>query len=146
MRRKLADTKVIPVSWYIITVPAITPGEIRTNIEFKIPRYFRECYGIMFSATKNGLDSRANIIGNITLHTNSKKSNPVQLPVRVKPLADQGGTITAFRKKFDVYHLEETMKAGMKIQAEFKDTSAIPNLVSYDLKIYLKGLRINENR
>ena len=152
MRRRILNTKVIPVGWHVITVPSIAANEIRTNIEFKIPRYFRECWGIMFSANKDNssLDgtfdfdgdaiidpSRACILGTITLHLNSKRSNPVQLPVRVKPLTQQ-------RRKFLPYRLQETLKANTLVQAEYKDTSLITTL--YDLKIYLVGERDNSIR
>lgn len=141
-RRIVADTKVFPIGWHVITAASITGGEIRTGIELKIPSEFKECWGILVSATRNGLDTRANIIGELTLHFNNKELNPAQrIAIRVKPLSDLAGS-TGMRRKYDVLRLKEPLKRGMIIQAEYKDTSALG--AGYDLKIYLKGARDNK--
>lgn len=137
MRKKI-DTKQIPVCWHVITVSTITVSEFRTNIEFKIPSYFKECYGIAFGSTTDGKAAASFILGHLTLHANSKKTNPVQLPVQVVPFATQ-------RRKYDVIRLKETMIGGMRVQAEYKDNNTlatVPNPApTYSLKIYLKGER-----
>ena len=128
--RKVISNKEFPVGWHQILATAITPSEIRTNIEFKIPRYFKRCWGVIITASKTGVAASSYILGTLTLSANSKKSQLGQFVVQVK-------TIAATTRKYEPQRLDETMLPGMLIQGEYTDNGKLAG--NYDLKIYLVG-------
>lgn len=137
--RKVISNKEFPVGWHQIIASNIIAGEIRTNIEFKIPRYFKRCWGIIITASKTGASANSYIIGTLTLSANSKKSQLGRFPVQVK-------TIAATTRKYEPLRLDETMLPGMLIQGEYTDKGVAGGSPSgYDLKIYLVGDQDNSN-
>lgn len=134
--RKKITGKKFPVCWQVIRATAITYGEVRNRIELKVPDHFEEVYGIAFGASTTGVAANSYILGNLTLHTNSKQSNPVNFPVQVIPFATNN-------KKYEVLTLQEKLKPGMKVQADYRDNQTLAVDATYTLIIYLKGKRKN---
>lgn len=123
--------------YHILTVSGITPGSIKPNIELKVPEDWRYLEGIMFSATKNGDPARSHIVGLLTLHINSKRTNLLQdFPVKVKAFKDQKG-------KMEMLRFKEPLIANTLIQGYYEDISGFV-VAEYDLKIYLYGTHTNK--
>ena len=124
--------------WHIIEVLDISTGDIKNKIQFRVPKDFKVCTQIMFTATTEGVEANGFQIGFLTLHFNNKRSNPIQYPVRIKNALKQ-------RRKRAPITLFERLKGGTLIQGYYH-ASGVVVMQPYKLKIYIGGMHLTKGQ